>query len=69
MTVIKITRRQALELAIQALQDKRRQFAVDASYHDVWKSDNPSAVNASKRKTQITEAIEELRKAQEETVK
>ena len=64
-----MNQRQALELAIQALKDKRRQFAVDASYHDVWKSDNPSAVNASKHKREITEAIEEMEKLKEETVK
>lgn len=53
---------QAFRLAIQCLQGECQRLAVDANYHDIFKSENPSAVNASNRRKQLREAEGILRK-------
>lgn len=47
-------------MAVKALWSEYGRLAVDASYHDFWKSDNAAAVNASKRRERIKMAIEVL---------
>lgn len=53
-------------MAVKALWNDYRALAVDASFHDTWKSDNPAAVNASLKRKRIEMAIAVLEKLQKE---
>jgi hypothetical protein len=58
MTQKSITRNKALRMAIEALESQRHAVAVDANLHDVYGADYPAAVSASKKRTEIEQAIE-----------
>jgi len=55
-----ITRKKALRLAVQALEAQRQHLAVDANMHDLYKADYPAAINASKKRAELNQAIDFL---------
>ena len=55
-----MTRKQALRLAIQALEAEKHKLAVDANFADRLHATYPQAISASKKRKKIIEAIEIL---------
>lgn len=56
--------KRAYTLAINALRAEIQKYAVDANMHDLYGANYSHAVNASKRKKELEEAIEVLEKEQ-----
>lgn len=54
----------ALKLAIKALEKQRQTLAVDANAHEIYGFEGAAAVNASKKRKEVIEAIGQLQDMQ-----
>jgi len=52
--------KKALRLAVEALKEKAQRLAVDANLHDLYRLDAAHAVNASRKRKEVLEAVETL---------
>jgi hypothetical protein len=59
----------AITLAIAALEAQIKALAVNANLHDLCHADAPVCVEASRKRTELREAIEALRQPQQARMK
>lgn len=64
-----MTHARAIVLAIAAMQREIRALAVEANLCDQMGATYPAAVNASKRRKELQQAIEALKQPQQERMK
>lgn len=62
-----MTNARAIALAIQALEAQIKRLAVNANLHDLCHADAPACVEASRRRTELRDAIAALRQPQQVT--
>lgn len=60
-------KKKALTIAMAAMKEQTKRFAVDANLHDHHGAEYPWAITASKRKKELEEAIGVLQVLWEET--
>jgi len=56
-----VTYKQAVKLAVEALERWMKELNVNANLYEVYGMDNPMGRNASKKRKKLREAIEVLR--------
>jgi hypothetical protein len=53
--------KKAVRIAVECIQAENQRLAVSANLHDIYQVENPTAVNASRRRKELREAVEILK--------